>query len=138
MSCSTRCRLLGYHLRAFCASYRMQYRNCLYVLRFSIPANNLMSCGAEPPPPGYKAMLREVNMSDKDTAWSGDRTQDLSIQSPMLYHQTIALSCKIKLPCLGRIRQYMCVYLSFSDTYTFQGNPQNIQDLLSELIIFSL
>ena len=29
---------------------------CLFALRFSVPVN-FMSCGAEPPHPGYKAML---------------------------------------------------------------------------------
>ena len=90
----------------------------LFVLRFSVPVNNFMSCGEEPPHPGYKAILWEVNMSYNDTTWNVNRTQDLSIRSPMFYYLLIALSCKIQLSCLGRVRQYMYVYVSASHTYT--------------------
>ena len=91
---------------------------CLFALRFSVPVNNFMSCVAEPPHPGHKAILWEVNMSYKVTTWSVNRTQDLSFRSPMFYHLPIALSCKIQLSGLGRVRQYMCVYMSASATYT--------------------
>ena len=111
---------LLYHTRALNAPPINATSNlfCLFALRFSVPVNNFMSCVAEPPHPGHKAILWDVNMSYKVTTWNVNRTQDLSFRSPMFYHLPIALSCKIQLSGLGRVRQYMCVYMSASATYT--------------------
>ena len=105
-------RNIYYHTRAVNASPINATSNlfCLFALRFSVPVNNFMSCVAEPPHPGHKAILWDVNMSYKATACSVNRTQDLSFRSPMFYHLPIALSCKIQLSCLGRVRQYMCAF----------------------------
>ena len=113
-------RNIYYHIRALNASPINATSNlfCLFALKFSVPVNNFMSCVAEPPHPGHTAILWEVNMSYKVTTWNVNRTQDLSFRSPMFYHLPIALSCKIQLSGLGRVRQYMCVYMSASATYT--------------------
>ena len=113
-------RNIYYHTRALNASPINATSNlfCLFALRFSVPVNNFMSCVAEPPHPGHKAILWEVNMSYEVTTWNVNRTQDLSFRSPMFYHLPIALSCKIQLSGLGRVRQYVCVYMSASATYT--------------------
>ena len=113
-------RNIYHHIRALNASPINATSNlfCLFALRFSVPVNNFMSCVAEPPHPGHTAILWEVNMSYRVTTWNVNRTQDLSFRSPMFYHLPIALSCKIQLSGLGRVRQYMCVSMSASATYT--------------------
>ena len=119
------------HKSVKCVSYQSNFELiCLFALRFSVPVNNFMSCGAEQPHPGYKAILWEDNMAYNDTNWNVNRTQDLSIRSPMFYYLLIALSCKIQLSCLGRVRQYMYVYVSASHTYT-QGNLIHITENIS-------
>ena len=115
--------LFAKHLLSYnsvkCVSYQCNIELILFVvLRFSVPVNNFMSYVAEPPHPGHKPILWEVNMSYKATTWSVNRTQDLSFRSPMFHHLPIALSCKIQLSGLGRVRQYMYVYMSANDTYT--------------------
>ena len=117
-------RNIYYHIRALNASPINATSNlfCLFALRLSIPVNNFMSCVAEPPYPGHKAILWEVNMSYKVTTWNVNRTQDLSFRSPMFYHLPIALSCKIQMSGLGRVRQYMCVYM-FRQCYLYLRKP---------------
>ena len=107
------------HKSVKCVSYQCNIELiCLFALRFSVPVNNFMSCGAEPPHPGYKAILWEVNMSYNDTTWNVNRTRDLSIRSPMFYYLLIALSCKIQLS----VRQYMYFY-SVGQSYIYLRKP---------------
>ena len=98
-----------YHIRALNASPINATSNlfCLFALRFSVPVNNFMSCVAEPPHPGHKAILWEVNMSYV-TPWNVNRTQDLSFRSPMFYHLPIALSCKIQLSGSANTCAFIC------------------------------
>ena len=67
---------------------------CLFVLRLNVPVNNHV--GTEPPLPWFNHYCRELmclarHNRTQHGAACGNRTQDLTIWSPTLYHYATAL-----------------------------------------------
>ena len=127
------CSILGRCINCFCfvlfAKHLLSHKSvksvsyqcnieliCLFALRFSVPVN-FMSCGAEPPHTGYKAML--VKFICLTRTQHGVKVEPRTFRFGFRSSTTYPSHSPAKSSSgLGRVRQYMYVYMSASDTYT--------------------